>query len=107
MIYAIVILSITVIILGYCSFNLLRKNEHLETIVEYQQTYMDNINKSIRFSEDKLKELDAKGAFKSDDEIGWFFKNLMYIQQVLNEFKLLNYDEIKELEKQEQDNKPK
>lgn len=85
-------------VLTYAVINLLKKNEQLETIVEYQQTYMDHIDKSIRISEDKLKELDSKGFFKSDDELGWFFKNLLYIQQVLNEFKLLNYDEIKEKE---------
>jgi hypothetical protein len=99
MIIFFLILSILIVgVLVYTTINLLKKNERLETIVEYQQIYMNNIDESIRFSSEKLKELDEKGSFKSDDEIGWFFKNILYIQQILDEFKLLNYDEIKKQE---------
>ncbi len=96
-----ILLSTAILILLYISWNLLRKNERLEAIIEYQQLFMNNIDEAVRFSSEKLKEIDVKGAFKSDDEIGWFFKNVLYIQQVLDEFKLLNYEEIQEKIKDE------
>tara|TARA_R110002153_G_scaffold70459_1_gene185132 strand:- start:242 stop:403 length:162 start_codon:yes stop_codon:yes gene_type:complete len=36
----------------------------------------------------KLKEIDSKGWFKSDDQVGWFFKALLDIQDSMNEFTL-------------------
>ena len=37
---------------------------------------------------DLLKEIDDKGTFYSDDQIGWFFKEVQKIQEALNEFTL-------------------
>ena len=36
----------------------------------------------------KLKEIDRAGTFKSDDEVGYFFKSIQDIQDILNDFKL-------------------
>ncbi len=36
----------------------------------------------------KLKEIDQKGAFYADDEIGWFFEEVKKIQEALNEFRM-------------------
>jgi hypothetical protein len=55
--------------------------------------YLDNISKTIEMSEKKLKELDHKGSFESDDEIGFFFKSVKQIQDILNDFKVLRIKE--------------
>ena len=39
------------------------------------------------FPNEKLKEIDAKGSFESDDEVGFFFKHILFIQGELNKFK--------------------
>ena len=52
------------------------------------EKYIVNINTAIKLSDDKLRELDISGAFKSDDEIGWFFETVKNIQKILNEFKV-------------------
>jgi hypothetical protein len=49
---------------------------------------MENISNVIDFSDKKLKEIDAKETFKSDDEIGFFFDQVKYLQNQLNDFKL-------------------
>ena len=36
----------------------------------------------------RLKKVDDKGVFQSDDEIGWMFKEILKIQEALNEFTL-------------------
>ena len=89
----ITILSILVLVLGFSVINLLRKQETAEDIVVSYMKYLDNISKTIEISEKKLKELDAKGSFESDDEIGFFFKSVKQIQDILNDFKVLRIKE--------------
>lgn len=67
-------------------FLLIRRNNVLEKAVTEQQQYIDAISIIIQNSQQKLDELDTLGAFKTDDEVGTFFKNLKEIQDVLNEF---------------------
>jgi hypothetical protein len=49
---------------------------------------MDNLSKIIEHSSERLKKIDSKGTFESDDEIGWFFEQIKVIQERLNNFKL-------------------
>ena len=81
------ILSLLVVILGYTTFNLLRKNEKAEDILVSQQDFIDQINKQIIYTENKLEQIDNKGLFKSDDEIGWFFNEIKVLQKKLSQFK--------------------
>lgn len=90
MIIAIIILSIMVVILGYTTFNLLRKNEKQEDILIGYMSYLNKISDIIDLSDKKLKEVDAKESFKSDDEVGFFFESIKQIQNVLNQFNIKN-----------------
>jgi hypothetical protein len=81
-------MSILVVILSYTTYNLLKKTESQEDIIEFYKNYMENISNVIDFSDKKLKEIDAKETFKSDDEIGFFFDQVKYLQNQLNDFKL-------------------
>ena len=90
MLIYIIILGVLVVILGYTTFNLLRKNEKAEDIILSQNTFIDKIDEHISFSNDRLKQIDQKGAFKSDDEIGWFFNEIKTIQNDLSQFKKNN-----------------
>ena len=90
-IITICVLSVLVIILGFTTFNLLRKNEKAEDIVVGYLQYLDQISRVIEVSDEKIKKIDIKGSFKSDDEIGFFFEQIKGIQEVLNDFKLKKY----------------
>lgn len=85
---AIIILSVLVVVLGYTTFNLLRKNEHYEDALSAYQEFIRQFQKQVVASDKKLKEIDSKGLFDSDDEIGWFFTQLKEIQKNLTEFKI-------------------
>jgi len=85
---AISILSVLVVILGFTTFNLLRKNERAEDIVVGYLIYLEKISKVIEASDEKLKKLDYKGSFRSDDEVGFFFDQVKKVQEILNDFKL-------------------
>ena len=90
MILTIIILSILVVVLGYTTFNLLKKNEKQEDILTGYMTYLNKISDTIELAERKMIEVDAKGSFKSDDEIGFFFEQIKTIQTALNSFVIKN-----------------
>ena len=81
-------LSVLLIILIFTTFNLMRKNEKQEDILAGYLDYLDKISKVIEVSDKMLQEIDHKGTFKSDDEIGFFFKSVKQIQNILNDFQL-------------------
>jgi Tfp pilus assembly protein PilO len=97
MIILTIILGLMVVILGYTTFNLLKKLEKQEDTINNQATilasylsYLNKISDIIEFSDKKLKEVDHKGSFKSDDEVGFFFEEIKQIQDTLNQFKVKN-----------------
>ena len=82
------ILGFVVVILGYTTFNLLNKNEKAEDIIVSYQEFIKNVNEQINESDKRLNEIDQRGLFKSDDEIGWFFNEVKKIQKNLSRFKV-------------------
>ena len=53
-------------------------------------TYLIKISDTIEMAEKKINEVDAKGSFKSDDEVGFFFEQIKTIQTALNSFVIKN-----------------
>jgi len=95
MIYAIIILVFLLIISTWAIVNLLKKNEQYEVIKNTQEEeiklykqHITLLSDSITLADDRLKAIDLKGAYSSDDEIGWFFKQITSIQEQLNLFKV-------------------
>ena len=64
-----IIISLIVITLSWTTFNLTRKVERLETWIE---NYAERIQETKRI----LDEVDIKGSFESDDEIGVVFEGI-------------------------------
>ena len=81
-------LSVLVVVLGFTTINLLKKNEKQEDILMEYLNYLDKLSRTIEASDKKLKEIDEKGIFKSDDEVGYFFTSIQQIQSILNDFKV-------------------
>ena len=67
--------------MGFALYNLLQKNDALEDFISKQSDAVNACDK-------RLKEIDNKGIFYADDQIGWFFKEVQKIQEALNEFTL-------------------
>ena len=88
MIITIIILSVIVVILGYTTYNLLRKNEKQEDILAGYLDYLDKLSRVIEVSDEKLKQIDARGTFESDYEVGFFFQQIKGLQDILNDFQL-------------------
>lgn len=82
------ILGVLVVILGFTTWNLLRKVEKTEDIILNYNTFIEEYSKQIDVADKRLKQIDEKNLFKSDDEIGWFFDNLKRLQNDLSKFKI-------------------
>ena len=76
------------LLLLYIIRNLLVKNEKYEDIVRDQTQYLQNISNAIGEGQKHLKNLDEKGVFQSDDEVGYFFEQMKYVQDELNRYML-------------------
>ena len=75
-------------IISYIIWNLLKKNERQEDIITTQNEYIQTISTIMSESNKKIKEIDSKQIFQSDDEIGWFFKGIKEIQDLINEYNI-------------------
>ena len=57
-------------------FSLRRINQYEDLILQFQQI--------VTFATEKMKQVDARGHYESDDETGFFFKQLKDIQNLLD-----------------------
>jgi hypothetical protein len=73
-------------VIGYVIWNLMKKAEKLEKIIEVQEKYITEFYDLVKQSEVKIKEIDDKQLFQSDDEIGFFFTNIKIIQDALSDY---------------------
>ena len=69
MIYFLILFILLTLVESYVIFNLTKKTERLETWVEdYAQRVID--------TQETLKEIDDKGNFEADDEVGIVFQSI-------------------------------
>ena len=85
---ALIILGILVVILGYTTINLLKKNEKMLEIIINQNSYIAEFSKQLDISDKRLQDIDSKGIFKGADEIGWIFDQIKVLQTSLSRFKI-------------------
>jgi len=82
------VLSVLVVAFGFTTFNLLRKNEKQEDILTGYITYLDQLSRIIEISDEKLKKIDQREIFKSDDEIGFMYEQIKDLQRILSQFRI-------------------
>jgi hypothetical protein len=81
-----VILNIFSIVAIYIIYNLLKKVEKYEDAIVSQSIFIDKFTGVVEYVDKKLEELDHKGSFKSDDEIGFFFEEVKVLNGLLNAY---------------------
>jgi uncharacterized coiled-coil protein SlyX len=83
-IISIVLWIVTVV--GYIIWNLNNKVVKLEEIANKQAIIIESISAIVNESQKMLDQVELTEAFKSDDQIGFFFRNLQNIQDSLNHY---------------------
>ena len=77
----VILLTLSISISFVAIRNLIKKNEVMED-------FINNQSDAIAACDTRLKQIDQKGVFYADDEIGWFFEEVKKIQEALNEFRM-------------------
>ena len=77
----VILLTLSISISFVAIRNLIKKNEMMEDFINKQSD-------AIAACDARLKQIDQKGVFYADDEIGWFFEEIKKIQEALNEFRM-------------------
>jgi predicted PurR-regulated permease PerM len=88
MLVTIIILFIIIVVLGFAIRNLLVKVERYEDITVDQTQYLQSISNIIKDSQKHLQNLDERGVFQSDDEVGYFFEQMKNVQKELDRYML-------------------
>ena len=74
-----IILLVLLIICLYIIYNLNKKTEQYET-------WFESIREQVSDTNVKLNEIDVRGSFSSDDEIGFYFKYMKDLQNELSKY---------------------
>ncbi len=86
MLIGIILLSVLLTISVYVNVNLYKKFDKLEEMAETSvdtllenEKFLTELRNRIRSQQSYLRQLDRIGAFESDDETGYFFKEMKEI----------------------------
>jgi|TARA_R100001463_G_scaffold132835_1_gene193795 predicted PurR-regulated permease PerM len=83
-----IILTVVVVASFFIIRNLIKQAEKLEDIRTEYEDFLVKQSEAIQACNERLNQIDDKGIFRSDDEVGWFFREVQKIQEALNEFTL-------------------
>ena len=74
---AIIILIIALLGVSlYVNYNLVKRNEELEEQVEALQDVLDEVKDQVVDINVRLTEIDIRGSFEADDEVGFVFTEI-------------------------------
>ena len=89
---AIIGLGTLCIIELFAIINLLHKYELLEDAndesidrTEYLEDNIRLISDRLTITDERLKEIDQRGSFEADDEVGFFFEEVKQLQELLKD----------------------
>ena len=84
--FIIIILSLIVFGCIYVIWNLNSKVTTYEDQIEEYQMWIDSFTDTVEDVDKKLKDIDLKGTFESDDEVGTFFTTLKVLMGQITEY---------------------
>lgn len=69
MIFIIILLSVGLITSIYANINMIKKQEYFEE-------FFESLHAELQFVFNRIKEIDEKGAFQADDEVGDMYDSI-------------------------------
>jgi hypothetical protein len=97
MIALIIILTVCLIVSGFALANMIRREERLE---EYYANSIDSMEQrliktkeTVESVVERLQEVDIRGSFEADDEVGFAFKEIKLLNEELLQF-IITYNEL-------------
>ena len=71
-----ILFLLIILMLSYIVFNLNRKTNTLQKMVEDYDSILFNIRQYMNKTLEKLYSIDSNHIFEGDDDVGWFFSSL-------------------------------
>jgi hypothetical protein len=99
MVFLVLLLTLLLLSSCYIIYNLYTKYQTLESIAQENVDFIMSVRNRVLSQQSYLKQLDRKGAFESDDETGYFFKEL---KKIINDIAV--YIDLDQEQNQEQNN---
>jgi hypothetical protein len=97
MIALIIILTVCLIVSGFALANMIRREERFE---EYYANSIDSMEQrliktkeTVESVVERLQEVDIRGSFEADDEVGFAFKEIKLLNEELLQF-IITYNEL-------------
>lgn len=97
MVWLLIIITIFLFVSVYANINLYKKYDELESVskelevsIKENEEFIVSIKNRVMSQRSYLKQLDNRGAFESDDEVGYFFKEL---KKIINDISTYFEDE--------------
>lgn len=86
MVYLIIIVFLVSVLIaaGISIVNLLKYSERVEELLETYETKLIEVREKIVDAEIRLKEIDIRGSFEADDEVGFIFSSIKEISSDLS-----------------------
>tara|TARA_B100000131_G_C17565224_1_gene388503 strand:- start:115 stop:414 length:300 start_codon:yes stop_codon:yes gene_type:complete len=81
-----IILGFICVVFFFVILNLTRKVESLEDNTAFYESYINAFAERIESVSERLKQIDTRGTFEADDEVGFFFT---YIKELQKDIKIL------------------
>ena len=91
LIISVCVLSVIVVILGWTTFNLMKKQEKSEDILLGYMEYLDRFSRIIEVSDKKLKDVDNRRIFEKDGKISVIFYSILKVQEIINKYNIKKY----------------
>ena len=103
-----IILSISTVFLIWVVYRLTEQIEEFEDAVEWFENWKNEFVTSLAEANRKMKEIDRRGTFSSDDEIGFAYETINQCIEQLNQLGVITYggeetDSTEEIQGQEEE----
>jgi len=86
MVIFISILILAIVALSYSVWNLLRKVEKYEDDIQLKDEFLKKFKTMVEETSTKMRDVDEKGLFESEDETGFIYKDLRDLTLGLNSY---------------------
>jgi hypothetical protein len=86
MILFILFLLLAIAGLSYSVWNLLKKVEKYEDDIQLKDEFLKKFKTMVEETDLKIREVDEKGLFQSEDETGFIFKDLKDLTMGINSY---------------------
>lgn len=101
MIFLVSFLIVLLLVASYVIYNMYAKYSRLESVAIENQEFILAIRKRVMSQRSYLKQIDRAGSFESDDEVGFFFKEL---KKIINDISLYLEDEVEDEDEDQKNN---